>query len=355
MIDTKKRSIRWGVLGAARITAKVAPAITEASGCELSAIAARNVDRAQEWAKTYGASTVHGSYDALLDDPNIDAVYIPLPPHLHHEWTIKAAEHGKHVLCEKPLALSYIEVQEMWDACRQNNVQFMDGVMWHHHPRTHAMLDYIHSGKLGTPRRVTSAFTFCWPEVPALDQEPRLHREMGGGSLYDLGWYTVGATLLAFGGLPEKVFATARWYNDIDMNLSAMMWYSEDRMASFDCGFDTTFREWMEVSGSKATLVCDDFVQPSPHTQTHRFWTHPNEAAPETHNIEKTNHIVHMIEHFCESIRSGELNVQRPQLSLEVQYICDKILQSAREERPVVIKPLSALSRNGNLIGSTSA
>ncbi len=337
--------IRWGVLGAARITSKVAPAMKEARGSQLEAIAARDINRAQEWAKTYGAPIVHASYEALLDDPNVDAVYIPLPPHLHHEWTIKAAEKGKHVLCEKPLALSSTEVQEMWAACREHNVQFMDGVMWHHHPRTKAMLDYIHSGKLGVPRRMTSAFTFCWPQVPELDKEPRLHRDMGGGSLYDLGWYTVGATILAFKGLPERVYATARWHNDVDMNLSAIMWYSDNRMASFDCGFDTTFREWMEVSGTESTLVCDDFVQPNPLVDSHRFWTHKNEGAAETHKFEKTNHIVHMIENFCDDIRSGKLNTARPQLSLEVQYLCDLILESARKEQPLKVEPLPKMKQ----------
>jgi len=159
------KNVRWGILGTARIATKVAAAIHQAQGAQLSAIASRSADRAQQWQAEHKAERHYGSYQALLGDPEIDAVYIPLPPSLHAEWTIKAAQQGKHVLCEKPIAMSALEAREMVNACEHHNVQFMDGVMWYHHPRCKQMQDVIKQGQLGPLRRVTSAFTFNWVAV----------------------------------------------------------------------------------------------------------------------------------------------------------------------------------------------
>ena len=212
----QEQQVRWGILGTARIATKVGAAIRNASNADLSAIASRNYQKAADWKSEHQAMQAYGSYQELLEDPVIDALYIPLPPSLHREWTIKAAEHKKHVLCEKPLALNVSEVDEMIAACREHGVQLMDGVMWYHHPRTKEMFQLISDGELGSLRRVTSAFTFHWTTIP--QNEFRLERNMGGGSLYDLGWYCVGATLQVLKRLPRKVLGTARYSHDVDMN-----------------------------------------------------------------------------------------------------------------------------------------
>ena len=160
-----------------------------------------------------------------LEDPEIDAVYIPLPNSMHREWTVRAAEAGKHVLCEKPLGLDTAEALEMADACRAHGVQLMDGVMWVHHPRADQMKRVLDDGSLGRVRRATSAFTFCFDEIPEYDI--RLDPRMGGGSLGDLGWYCCRAALWAFGTLPQRVFATARYFRGVDMNLTAVLWYDD--------------------------------------------------------------------------------------------------------------------------------
>src|SRR5207244_962995 len=131
---TKK--VRWGILGAAKINNLVLPSMARAANAELRAIASRSLDKAQAAAKAGNIPVAHGSYEALLDDPNIDAIYNPLPNHLHAEWTRKAAERGKHVLCEKPLAPTAAQAQELVDFCRARKVCLMDGFMWPHHPRT---------------------------------------------------------------------------------------------------------------------------------------------------------------------------------------------------------------------------
>ena len=139
MTTEAKPRIRWGILSTANIATKVARAIHLAEDADLIAVASRTKERAAAWGREHRVSTTYGTYDALLADDSLDAIYIPLPPSLHAEWTIKAAEHGKHVLCEKPLAANAAEAIAMADACRQNGVQLMDGVMWVHHDRTAAM------------------------------------------------------------------------------------------------------------------------------------------------------------------------------------------------------------------------
>ena len=145
----------------------------------------------------------YGTYDALLSDPSLDAIYIPLPPSMHAEWTINAAKHGKHVLCEKPLSAKSDEATIMADACHQNGVQLMDGVMWVHHERTAMMKEKL--AILGELRRVTAAFTFNWNTIPT--GNIRAKAELGGGSLGDLGYYCARAILWAFEEMPQHGFS----------------------------------------------------------------------------------------------------------------------------------------------------
>lgn len=321
------RVVRWGILGTARIAERVGAAIHQARDAELSAVASRTQDRAAEWAAKHNVPRSHGSYQALLDDPDLDAVYIPLPPALHLEWTVRAAECGKHVLCEKPFATSTADAEAMWTACRQHNVQLMDGVMWLHHPRATDMLRTIQAGTLGELRRVTSAFSFKWDVFP--ENDIRLSRDMGGGCLLDLGWYCVGVTLWAFGGLPQKVFGTGRYERDVEMAFSALMWYDNQRMASFDCAFEVQPRRWLEVAGTEASLACNDvwraFNEDEPRFALYNRYGLLSEqvCAPSIQEV-------CMIENFCEIIRSGQLDERWPSQSIAIQRVCEALDRSAR-------------------------
>jgi predicted dehydrogenase len=326
-MPSSNRVIRWGILGTARIATKVAAAIRKADGAELAAIASRSSQRASVWANEHGAARSVASYEALLDAADIDALYIPLPPSLHAEWTIRAAEHGKHVLCEKPLAATVAEAEDMAAACRENRVQLMDGVMWLHHPRARQMLEPIRDGSLGELKRVTSAFTFYWSKIPK--DEFRLDRSLGGGALLDLGWYCVGASLWAFGELPQRVWGSARFRRDVDMNFSAVLWFDGDRVASFDCGFDVGMRKWFEVAGTAASLVCDDFTNPW-DVQKARFWLHDAGGKTSEKIAPARVQEVCMIEDFCEIIRGGELSEDWPRAAVATQLVCEALDRSAR-------------------------
>ena len=335
MSDATNKKTRWGILGTAGIAAKVARAIDLAANAELIAIASRDQERAAAWAAERDLERSYGSYDALLDDPEIDAVYIPLPPSMHREWTIKAAEKSKHVLCEKPLALSAAEARDMATACKDNSVQLMDGVMWVHHERSDEIKNILNDGRLGELRRITSAFSFNG-NLQGTDNI-RTQKELGGGSLGDLGYYCARASIWAFDALPTRAYATARFYNEVDFNLSALLWFEGERIATFDCGFDTVARKWLEVAGTQASLVCDDFVVPQ-HEVLARYWIHGAGAeAASSHSVQACIQEVRMIERFSATARSGELEDEWPNAAIATMQVCDALLESARRDQIIQI------------------
>src|SRR5262245_60978524 len=162
---TTTRKLRWGILGVARINERLLPGFAKAANVELRAIASRSLDKAQGAAKAAGIPRAYGSYEALLDDPEIDAVYNPLPNTLHAEWTRKAAERGKHVLCEKPLTPTAAEAYELVAYCASKKIHLMDGFMWPHHPRTSHLRKFLDQGQIGRVQRVAGTFTFQMPQL----------------------------------------------------------------------------------------------------------------------------------------------------------------------------------------------
>lgn len=319
--------LRWGVLGTARIAEKVGAAIHAAPNASLDVIASRDINRAQQWAEQHNVARAVGSYEAVLKDPNIDAVYIPLPPSMHAEWTMAAAEAGKHVLCEKPLAGNADEAVAMIKACEERDVQFMDGVMWLHHPREADMRAVLNSGELGSLTHLAAAFTFRWPTVPKDDF--RTKREYGGGCLLDLGWYCVGVALWAFGEMPESVFGSAQLRNDVDMHFNGLMHFSGNRTASLNCGFDTVMRRWVEVAGTERSLVCDDFTRPWKEEKP-RYWVHQPDGSADERVSAGSNQETCMVEAFCEAVLSGKRRPEWHLRAVQTQQICAALDESAR-------------------------
>ena len=318
--------IRFAILGAARIATKVGKAIQDANGAELSVIASRELSKAETWKQHHGARLAVEGYEEALRQPDIDAVYIPLPPSLHKEWTIKSAEAGKHVLCEKPTAMDAHEAREMLAVCKANGVQFMDGTMWPHTPRSQQMSQVLNHGTLGELRRVVSAFSIQMPDTP--DQH-RYIPELGGGALYDIGWYCVRASLWAFADVPTHVYASATYHRGVDNNATAILWFSENRVASFDCGYDLTRRKWMEVVGESGNLVCDDFLSPW-DIEKQRFWVHDQDGIATEIQSPSVVQETCMVESFVQIIRSKELSEYWPQVSLDNQRVIDALMVSAR-------------------------
>ena len=189
--------LRWGILGVAHIVDRLLPAFAKSAHAELRAVASRSEEKAQAAAKAANIPVAHGSYEALLEDPAIDAVYIPLPNTLHAEWTRRAAERGKHILCEKPLTPTAAEARELVAFCAARKVLLMDGFMWPHHPRTTRLRKFLDDGGVGKVERVTAAFTY--PLKPLEPSNIRLRSDLAGGSLLDVGCYPVFGIRWAFG------------------------------------------------------------------------------------------------------------------------------------------------------------
>jgi predicted dehydrogenase len=194
--------LRWGILSTATIgRTKVIPGIAGAPNCEVVAIASRDLEAARTVAAAHAIPRAHGSYEALLADPNVDAVYIPLPNHLHAPWTIAAVEAGKHVLCEKPLALTAAEAETMIAAADRAGVALMEAFMYRHHPSWVAVRDLVASGRIGELVTVQSWFSY-------FNDDPTNIRnilDVGGGALYDIGCYCVNLSRMLFDAEPDRV------------------------------------------------------------------------------------------------------------------------------------------------------
>jgi predicted dehydrogenase len=195
---------RWGVLGVARIAvAKVIPAMRGCQESEVVAIASRDAAKAQEAARSLGIPKAYGSYEQLLEDPEVEVVYNPLPNHLHVPWTIRAAERGKHVLCEKPIALTAEEAQTLLSVRDRNQVKIQEAFMVRTHPQWIAARDLVRSGRIGTLRSVSSSFSYFNADATNVRNVP----EYGGGALMDIGCYPVTVSRFLFGEEPRRVAA----------------------------------------------------------------------------------------------------------------------------------------------------
>jgi xylose dehydrogenase (NAD/NADP) len=222
--------------------------------CELVAISSRQLERAQAAAKELGIPKAYGSYDAVLGDPNIDAVYIPLPNHLHVEWAIKALEAGKHVLCEKPLSRRAAEAQRAFDVAEREDRLLMEAFMYRHNPQTRRLTELVAEGAVGRLRMVRGSFSFVTDDRANV----RLATSLDGGALMDVGCYCVnGARLLA--GEPERVSAEQALGGDgVDVAFAGTMRFAGDVIAHFDAGLALAGRDELEVVGDGGALFLDD-------------------------------------------------------------------------------------------------
>ena len=226
--------VRWGVLSTADIgMAKVTPAIQQAENCDVVAIASRSSDRAEAAAAQLGIPGAYGSYEALLEDADIDAVYVPLPNDLHHEWTIKAAVAGKHVLCEKPIALTAAQAEEMAAAASNAGVKIQEAFMYRHHPTWVEAVRLLGSGAIGELQAVQSWFSYFNDDPSNI----RNRAEQGGGAIMDIGCYCINLSRMLFATEPTKVEAAVRRdpTMGIDIVSSAVLEFPGGGQATFTC------------------------------------------------------------------------------------------------------------------------
>jgi predicted dehydrogenase len=325
------KKLRWGILGVAKINDRLLPAFRQSSTSDLRAIASRSLEKAQLAARESGIPKAYGSYEQLLSDPEIDAIYNPLPNNLHDEWTRKAADAGKHILCEKPLTPTAAEARALVDYCRAKKVKLMDGFMWPHHPRTKMIRDLLDKGAIGKVQHVVSAFTFVMQ--PFDGKNIRLKPELAGGSLGDVGCYTVYGIRWAFGEEPVKVYATAKFEFGVDVEMHALLWFADGRTAKFDCGFKLPYRGWIEITGTDGVLCVPEMWLP-PEPATFELF---RDGKKEKISVPSNNQIVHMLDDFATAVFEDREPSPSPEEAVKSLRVMDALLKSAKEDKIVQV------------------
>lgn len=247
------RTVRWGIISTAKIAQEeLLPAFKDAANAQVTAIASSKPS-AKEIAERFNIPTVYETYDALLDDPYIDAVYIPLPNNLHYEWVVKAAEKGKHVLCEKPASLTAADTERMIEICHQNGVIFMEAFMYQFHPQHQRVREIIASGELGELKNMKASFSFF---LEGREENIRMDPKLGGGSLYDVGCYCIHAIRNVLGTEPARVLTAAKMDEQgrVDLSVAGYIELKNGMSAQFDASMDQVLRHHYEVVGTKGSV-----------------------------------------------------------------------------------------------------
>ena len=247
-------AVKWGIISTADINQKVIPGAHASPKVELVAVASRDQARAEEYAKTWEIERAYGSYDALLADPEIEAVYISLPNTMHCDWSIRALEAGKHVLCEKPLSRHTNEVEAAFEAADRTDRLLSEAFMYRHNPQTKRAKQLVDEGAIGELRLIRSAFSYSLYDEGNI----RLRTDVEGGALMDVGCYNVSGSRL-FGGEPEKAHGEA-WFGSsgTDWVFGGTLRFPRDVIALFDCGTAMPERDELEAIGSEGSLFLDD-------------------------------------------------------------------------------------------------
>lgn len=246
-----RTTLRWGLLSTARINDRLIPAIRATERAELVAVASRDLARAEAYAAEWDIPRAHGSYEALLDDPDVEAVYVSLPNSLHAEWTIRAAQKGKHVLGEKPLAVSVDQCDQVMAAAESCGVVIAEAVMYLYHPLLQQLQGLVKKGAVGQVTLVRGAFSFFLDRL----NDVRWRPELGGGSLWDVGSYPV-SFIRWVAGEPEEVFGWQTLTSSgVDATFAGLLRYDNGVLGVMDCGFRQQFRVQAEVTGTEGTLI----------------------------------------------------------------------------------------------------
>ena len=244
--------LRWGIISTARINEVILPAVERSNKSDCVAVASRSAERANEYASKWNIERSYGSYEKLLEDQDIDVIYNPLPNHLHAEWTIKALKAGKHVLTEKPMALSLIESDAIQEAAEQTGNIVAQCFMYRTQKRTDKVMELIQGGKIGDVCSIRGSFNFPLDDSDDIRWVP----EFGGGSLWDIGCYPVSYARMVTGTSPTEVLSFAkRTEKRVDHTMTGMMRYPNGVIAQFDCSFMLPYLAQMEIRGTLGTLI----------------------------------------------------------------------------------------------------
>jgi predicted dehydrogenase len=328
--------LRWGILGAARVNERLLPAIVEATNAELVAIASRRPGAAADTLAKYAPQQHHvrcyDNLEALLDDADIEAVYCPLANHEHSEWTLKAIARGKHVLCEKPLALTVADIDAIKAAAERHKVTVMEGFMYRFHPQHARVQELLQSGIVGEIRSVRSSYSFMMRPARMYRLTESIAR--GGGAMWDIGCYAIHSARQFFDTEPLQVSAMARYVESgADITTSGILDFGAGKFVHFDFSFERARRCEYEIIGTKGGIKCHTVWQLPGDVPVISWWNEAGQSCEE--RLPASNHFNLEIEHFSDCVLQGK----PPLLSLDdAKSNCQIILaalQAAADGRTV--------------------
>jgi len=329
--------LRFGILGTARIARSFVQGLRPSRRVIVSAVASRDSDKARAFAKDLEIARHFGSYEALLADPDIDAVYVPLPNSLHAEWSIAAVRAGKHVLCEKPLAATAGEARAMFDAARRHGVHLVEGYPYRAQPQTLKLRELLGGGIIGDVRLIQATFGFTLGAGDNIRLDPRL----GGGALMDVGVYPVSLAQMIAGTRPTRVHAVAHWAGGIDRTLVATLQFASGLLAQINCSFDTAPHRQALIAGSKGVIETTYMNHTSSAQQAVlrlRVGT-DKDAVDSLVQTSPVNGFLAEAESLERLVRAGpaEWSGATPEESIDVMLTLEAILGSARSGAAVEI------------------
>jgi predicted dehydrogenase len=327
------RPVRWGILGSATIARRcVIPAIAASSNGRIVALGTRSPEAARPVAEAHAIPRLYSAYEDVLTDPDVDAVYIPLPNHLHRPWTIRALEAGKHVLCEKPMAVNAAEATEMGEAADARGRLLMEALMYRFHPRTLRVRELVDGGAIGRPCLVHAAFCFVMDRhTVAAGTAPRLRPEMGGGALLDVGCYCVGAARWLLGGEPDSVQARAIHHpGGVDMAISGTLRFGDAALATVEASFISGLRQTYSVSGDRGTIELphDAFIPGKRDAVL--TWRGRDDEHGTAEIVPGADEYRLMVEHFADAIAGRGALACPWEESVATMRVLDALARSAR-------------------------
>jgi len=313
--------VKWGVLGYARIAkSSTIPAIIKHEESEFYAIASRSPAKLAECMNLFSCHNTYLSYIELLDDPYVDAVYIPLPNSLHKEWTIKAMERGKHVLCEKPICLSSFECEQMIEAAIKNKVLLMEGFMYRYSDRILRVSEILNSKLIGEIKYISSTYRFRLDRPNTI----KINAELGGGSLYDVGCYPVNFVGMILDELPSSYKSERVMKNGVDVIFSGLLKYKSGVIAVVNSGFNAYETMYSEIIGTNGIIEIPDTF--SGEGGAIRLRTSDNQRIIK---IVESDRFLLEISHFANAILSKQTNLLALEESQKNTVIIENLMQSA--------------------------
>lgn len=326
--------IRFGVLGCSRIAQKsVLPAIIDSELAQLAMVGSRSRDKAAEIAQQFNCNTC-GSYEDVVNSPEVDVVYISLPPALHEELSIKAANAGKHVFCEKPAAISYASGKKMVEAARRNNVRLLEGLMFRYHPQNVKVKELIKNGDLGNLLKFEGSFGYAMPEK----NSNSLNKELGGGCLHACGVYPVAASRMLFEEEPVSVFCRLKTdpESGVDIKADMVLEYASGKSAFASALFGSYYESTYSILGTKASVRMSRAYAVPKNIATKIFFDADDKVSEIL--VPPADHFKIMIDDFCGEILKGENSDKDYENDLLAQAkVLEAAKTSAKESRAVTI------------------